>query len=210
MKEVRKIICIVILAAVILSIPVTAVFGETVNMSSSNSGSLMAKKDILLERGGGMDTQADRQEIRINRKKVKLGMKQTLRLKAFLRSSAAKGTSLRWLSSNWNIARVSPNGTIKGIRPGRVTITVFLKSNPAIRARCIVTVGYTIKYHTRGGRLAERSPRVYYNEKVILKAPRKRGYDFAGWYTDEEYTEKITYIEKGTKKNYILYAKWKR
>lgn len=209
MKEVKKFICIAISAAAILSVSAPSVFGQSVD-SISMSRNLVSKAEKAPSQADKVEAPRHGRDIRLNRKKVKIGTKQSLRLQAFLRSPDGQRNPLRWLSSDWNIARVSPNGTVKGVKPGKTIITVFVKSNPAIRAKCTVTVGYNIKYYTKGGKLAKGSPRVYYNENVVLKKPTRKGYSFKGWYTDEEYSEKITNIEKGTKKNYTLYAKWKK
>lgn len=47
------------------------------------------------------------------------------------------------------------------------------------------------------------------NDEVILPIPTKEKYTFIGWYTDSEYTNAITKINKGSTTNYTLYAKWK-
>lgn len=70
---------------------------------------------------------------------------------------------------------------------------------------------YTIAYELNGGVMVEDNPTSYYdNTKTFtLKAPEREGYTFLGWYTDEDFTTKITKIKKGSKKNYTLYARWR-
>lgn len=70
--------------------------------------------------------------------------------------------------------------------------------------------GYDISYVLKGGIQNSKNPTVYYiNSKTIkLKAPTKEGYRFLGWYTDAKYKNKITKIQKGTQKDFTLYAKW--
>lgn len=68
---------------------------------------------------------------------------------------------------------------------------------------------YKIKYSLSGGKNDADNPTAYtINTKVSLKAPTRKGYTFAGWYTDASYKKKITKISKGTTGNITLYAKW--
>lgn len=43
---------------------------------------------------------------------------------------------------------------------------------------------------------------------VQLDVPVRAGYNFAGWYTDCNYTEKITEINRKNARNMLLFAKW--
>lgn len=42
----------------------------------------------------------------------------------------------------------------------------------------------------------------------VLDVPERAGYNFAGWYTDSCYTEKITQIDASNARSMVLYAKW--
>lgn len=42
----------------------------------------------------------------------------------------------------------------------------------------------------------------------ILDIPERTGYNFAGWYTDSAYTNKITEINSKNAENMVLFAKW--
>lgn len=70
---------------------------------------------------------------------------------------------------------------------------------------------YSIKYYLDGGMIPEDSAGSYYfDTPTFTLAPASRdGYTFEGWYTDAAFTNKITKIKKGARKNYKLYAKWK-
>lgn len=70
-------------------------------------------------------------------------------------------------------------------------------------------VQYEINYVLNGGQINnEYSSNYYYGDKNIeLPTPYKSGYDFAGWYTDENLTEKFDY-SKETSGNITLYAKY--
>ena len=70
---------------------------------------------------------------------------------------------------------------------------------------------YTIQYNLNGGRQALNQIYTYDGTKKIkLRDARRSGYTFLGWYTDKYYTTKISTISAGSKKNYILYARWKK
>ena len=70
---------------------------------------------------------------------------------------------------------------------------------------------YTIQYNLNGGRQALNQIYTYDGTKKIkLRDARRSGYTFLGWYTDKYYTTKISTIPVGSKKNYILYARWKK
>ena len=72
---------------------------------------------------------------------------------------------------------------------------------------------YTITYHVNGGTLSEDTvyPETFTVEgRVELPAPIRYGYQFAGWYTDEAFTEdtKVDTIPAGIADNLNVYAKW--
>lgn len=71
---------------------------------------------------------------------------------------------------------------------------------------------YTIKYQLKGGTNNSKNPQTYYvtTKTIKLKNPKRKGYQFVGWYSDKKYKNKVTQIKKGTAKNYTLYAKWKK
>ena len=69
---------------------------------------------------------------------------------------------------------------------------------------------YTVKYVLNGGINGE-NPTTYceYAAKDInLKAPKRAGYSFSGWYTEKTYKNKVTAIKVSRHKNITLYAKW--
>lgn len=135
---------------------------------------------------------------------------KTLQLKADVTPAEAKDKSVVWTSSNKKIATVDSKGKVKGIKYGKVTITAMAKDGSGVKATCKLTVGYGITYKLNKGTNNSSNPAAYYNEKVTLKNPGRKGYAFKGWYTDKNFKNKITTIKKGTKKNYTLYAKWEK
>ena len=70
---------------------------------------------------------------------------------------------------------------------------------------------YTITYELYGGTNVAENPSSYNveTETIVLQAPNKSGYAFAGWYKDSEFTTKVTEITKGSTGDVTLYAKWK-
>jgi len=66
---------------------------------------------------------------------------------------------------------------------------------------------YTVKFETDGGsKVASRS--VAGNTKLAEpEAPVKEGFEFAGWYTEKEFTNAYDFEARVTK-NFTLYAKW--
>ena len=71
---------------------------------------------------------------------------------------------------------------------------------------------YKINYQLNGGTNSSKNPTGYTvtSKTVKLKAPKKNGYVFKGWYTDKKCKKKITKIKKGSVGNLTLYAKWKK
>ena len=92
--------------------------------------------------------------------------------------------------------------------PGRTKITVTSSENSSYQASCTVTVPYKITYKLNKGKNNASNPSTYYGKKVTLKNPSRKGYAFAGWYTDAKFKKKITSISSSAKSDYILYAKW--
>lgn len=67
---------------------------------------------------------------------------------------------------------------------------------------------YKITYNLNGGVNASKNPASYAESDVItLEEPTKKGYIFAGWYTDSAFTDSISEIRERSG-NLTLYAKW--
>ncbi|MBO7295795.1 MAG: InlB B-repeat-containing protein, partial [Clostridia bacterium] len=68
---------------------------------------------------------------------------------------------------------------------------------------------FSIQYVLEGGENAAENLTSYnITTKFSFAEPTKRGYKFAGWFTDDAYTEKISGIGSGSVGNLTLYAKW--
>lgn len=127
-----------------------------------------------------------------------------------------KDATIFWYSSKSSVVSVK-GGKITANAVGEATITGLLENTRgsvkdtrgrAIAVTCKVTVPYDITYKLSGGRNHSGNPVGYYGNKVILKAPSRKGYVFQGWYTDSKYKNKITAIKETETKDYTLYAKW--
>ena len=68
---------------------------------------------------------------------------------------------------------------------------------------------YNITYNLDNGKNADGNPDTYTIESntITLLNPTRTGYTFAGWYSDENKTEKVTEIAKGSTGDKTLYAK---
>ena len=71
---------------------------------------------------------------------------------------------------------------------------------------------YTITYMLDGGVNDSANPATYTKESpvITLKDPTKAGYTFAGWYSDQAFSHKVTQVGGGTIGNLTLYAKWEQ
>lgn len=79
--------------------------------------------------------------------------------------------------------------------------------NTTVYARW-TTKTYTITYVNAV--VENTNPTTYtYGTSTALTNLSRTGYTFGGWYTDETYSEKVTYISITTTGDIVLYAKWK-
>ena len=69
---------------------------------------------------------------------------------------------------------------------------------------------YTVVYNLNGGTNDESNPADYNMEsdRIELKSATREGYSFEGWYEEENFINKVQVIEKGTSRDYVLYARW--
>lgn len=70
---------------------------------------------------------------------------------------------------------------------------------------------YQLTYNLDGGTNDEGNPETYSVESpdILLKDPTKEGFDFLGWYYDDDYKNRATQITHGTTGDKTLFAKWK-
>ena len=117
----------------------------------------------------------------------------------------ATNKKVTYTTSNSKVATVTTNGTIRAINYGTAVITA--KTSNGLTTTCKVTVPYTVKYNLNGGTNNKSNPTSYYGKKITLQNPTKKGYVFAGWYSDSNYKTKVTSFSSGNK---VLYAKWNK
>ncbi len=69
---------------------------------------------------------------------------------------------------------------------------------------------YKLNYVLNGGTNHVDNPATYTykTDTITLRYPKKRGYTFAGWYTDAGFKHRVTQIKKGSVGSKKLYAKW--
>ena len=72
-----------------------------------------------------------------------------------------------------------------------------------------VKANYKINYHLDGGTNNENNPATYtIDDIIIFEEPKKGGYKFIAWFTDEAFTKKIERIRKYSFGEIDLYAKF--
>ena len=146
--------------------------------------------------------------ITLNQASATLGRGKKLALKAAILPSYASNKKVVWKSANTKVATVDGSGNVTAKAPGRTKITVTSAENSSYQASCTVTVPYNITYKLNKGKNNASNPSTYYGKKITLKNPSRKGYTFAGWYTDAKFKKKIKTIESSAKCDYTLYAKW--
>ncbi len=150
------------------------------------------------------------EKVTLNQISATIKKGKTLTLKADISPSDTANKNISWESSDTNVATVSSSGKVTAKAHGTALITVTSNVDCNVKATCKITVPYNITYKLNKGTNNAKNPSAYYNEKVSLKNPTRKGYIFKGWYTDKKYKNKITTIGKDKKENYTLYAKWQK
>ena len=139
---------------------------------------------------------------------LKKGKSRTLTAK--LEPAGVQNVSLVWTSSAPDVIAVDNRGRLTAKANGQAVITVAVQGKETMKAHCQVTVPYNIIYKLNKGTNDSKNPNSYYNQKITLKNPKRKGYSFRGWYADKKYKNKVSTIKKGTKKDFTLYAKWQK
>ena len=69
---------------------------------------------------------------------------------------------------------------------------------------------YTITYNLNGGTNNKDNPATYTieSETIVFQSPVRSGYNFKGWFYDENFTESAKQITAGSTGNKVIYAKW--
>ena len=146
--------------------------------------------------------------ITLNQTTAEIKRGEKLALQATISPYYAANKNVVWKSVDTKIATVDDNGNVTAKAPGRTKITATSDENSSYQASCTITVPYNITYNLNKGKNNAANPSTYYGKKITLKDPSRKGYIFAGWYTDSKFKKKITAIESNAKCDYTLYAKW--
>lgn len=151
------------------------------------------------------------EKITLNKTDLLLAKGKKIKLTAKVSPSDADNNSVMWTSSNKKAAVVDSSGRIIAKAPGTAVITATSRDGSNVKASCRVRIGYQVTYKLNKGKNAPSNPSVFLtSESTKLKKAARKGYTFAGWYTDQNYKHRIKEIKKGTNKNVTLYAKWKK
>lgn len=151
------------------------------------------------------------EKITLNKTDLLLAKGKKIKLTAKVSPSDADDNSVMWTSSNKKAAVVDSSGRIIAKAPGTAVITATSRDGSNVKASCRVRIGYQVTYKLNKGKNAPSNPSVFLtSESTKLKKAARKGYTFAGWYTDQNYKHRIKEIKKGTNKNVTLYAKWKK
>lgn len=151
------------------------------------------------------------EKITLNKIDLLLAKGKKIKLTAKVSPSEADDNSVMWTSSNKKAAVVDSSGRITAKAPGTAVITATSRDGSNVKASCRVRIGYQVTYKLNKGKNAPSNPSVFLtSESTKLKKAARKGYTFAGWYTDQNYKHRIKEIKKGTNKNVTLYAKWKK
>ena len=114
-----------------------------------------------------------------------------------------------WESNNTEVATVK-DGTVSAINSGNAVITITSAVKNEVKTTVNVTVlkrTYQITYNLNDGKFLTNAPNTY-QEGVGLETlpePVKEGYEFNGWYLNDEL---VTSIDKDINQDITLVAKW--
>ena len=121
---------------------------------------------------------------------------------------------VRWESANPEVAVVDENGKVTAVGAGEATIICYSTDGANEKAHIakinVIETDYAINYVLNGGVNAESNPAGYntLHTPVVLDAPSRVGYTFAGWFTDEACTVPFVEIAKDSMGDVTVYAAW--
>lgn len=95
---------------------------------------------VLKDRNAGVAPTA----IKVNKTSLSLMRNEDATLKLTFTPAKANLTGVQWTSSNPKIAKVGADGTVTGVKAGKVTVTATSAANPNLKAKVAVTVSSKI------------------------------------------------------------------
>lgn len=87
------------------------------------------------------------------------------------------------------------------------TIPLGTTGNKIFYAKWTI-VYYQISFNSNGGTLNGAPTTYNITQTITLPTPTREGYGFDGWYTEENFVNRVTSIEAGSTGNKTFYAKW--
>ena len=113
--------------------------------------------------------------------------------------------------SKWTLTADDGVAQISNVNTATTTLTVNAGKSGNIRLAASYTevVSYSITYEENGGDDLADASYTYGTGVLALPTPTRVGYDFAGWYTDSEFSgEAITSISETETGDKVFYAMW--
>ena len=109
------------------------------------------------------------------------------------------------------VSEVVSDEAVADTAEGQADTSSHESDGPVLATASTTSKTYKITYKLKGGKNNTANPSTYAtNSKTIKFAnPTRKGYKFAGWYSDEGLKHRVKSLKKGSKGNKTLYAKWK-
>ena len=140
---------------------------------------------------------------------------ESVKLKAKVISPTTKTEPITWKSNNKSVATVSKTGMVKAIRAGTATMTAT-SGEKRVKVKIDVKKAenpityYTVTFVSEAMDVSNLPTvqKILSGARAVRPAdPVRKGYEFAGWYTNRTLT--IGYnFDNAVTKNITLYAKW--
>lgn len=155
--------------------------------------------------------------IQLSETNLALKIGATRQIEAVALPNYAYNKTVVWSSSNESVATVDQAGNVKAVGKGTAVITAAAKDGSGATATCTVTVQkksssyveYNLNFDANGGdsmstTVEEGNIPIDLDQYV----PTRNGYQFVGWYADEELTKPIDTIT--LTESAKIYAKWEK
>lgn len=129
----------------------------------------------------------------------------------------SKGGNHSWSVKDDSVAKLKNNANewneITAVGAGSTDVYYTYheqdKSKTTIVIHINVIDSYKITYVLNGGTNAEANPEsCTMGTELVLADPVREGYDFAGWFADEDFEDPVTGIDADNSKDITVYAKW--
>lgn len=134
----------------------------------------------------------------------------TLEITASITPEEAANDSLLWESSAEAVVSVDESGMVAALSSGSAVISVS-DSEGTVTVTCTITVRdqFTVSFDSHGGTEID-SITVIEGETIPVPAsPEKSGWEFDGWYADEEYSDLWEFSTDRVSSDMSLHAKWR-